>query len=640
MTVTLTAVAFDHQFQAGLRYSLPLRFNEFQPVSVPEWVRGNPTPSVAAYVRRRLPRTALILARFASIPSRLLEIRALATAQSTVQPVIPDLPPTLVNFSAAGDSGWCTFPLDTSMLVTLGVGQVSFQWTWQFRAAPSEPWITFDQSVHKIYLLLSSPTEPWSEQRIPFNPANPWVEVLEIACGWANGAQDTIKAASMITKAVNDLGGSRFTYDALVGAPHYTVLGVPHFLCAAFIDRLLGGPGAGPLVNCSDCATIVSTFANILGCDLWQSKMGLVAPIFALNPILGIGLNTFSTLQGGFGFHEVAWTGDCGELDTVYDACLQTDADEDPTAAPHRAFLPVNQLFGRAGSGDYRDQLAAPSDRDFCVPQPGLRIRRSLLSQTTPFAAPSPGAITRNTEARLGLVDWSPLFQDTEYFFEGFKFFGTEFPGWGLTHVEQFSSSALQSPSAFSTSGPFVRPSKVETVPRVIVSWWQSGNADDSFLRIESFDAGSSTDALALLLRIAGEVETPLLKRSDDELGDVMFTTPDRVFVLFVRGNHVHAVRHVALQPKTVIQEAQYLDDWLTGAGQQTAGALTQPQHIPLVGDKTNTWRRLVLHRTQVKRTENSLLLQPRTDSGATISVEIVGPGHAPPRNRGARRDT
>ena len=640
MTVTLTAVAFDHQFQAGLRYSVPLRFNEFQRVSVPEWVRGNPMPSVAAYVRKRLPRTALVLARFTSFPrfSNLIEIRA--TAESTIEAVIPDLPPTLVSF-AAGDSGWCTFPLDTSMLVTQGVSQVSFQWTWQFRAGPSAPWDTFDQSVHKIYLLLSKPTEPWSDLHSPFNSAAPWVEVLDIACEWANGAHDAIEAATMITKAVNDLGGRTLTYDAYVGGPHYTVLGVPRFLCEAFIDRLRGGPGAGPLVNCSDCATIVSTFANILGCDLWQSKMGLVAPLFSLNPILGIGLNTFSTLQGGFGFHEVAWTGDCGELDTVYDACLQTDSDGDPTTEPHVAALPVNQVFGRPGSGDYRDQIAAPADREVCVPQPGLRIRRSLLSQTTPFAVPSPGAITRNTEARLGVTGSSPLIKETDYFFEGFKFFGTEFPGWALTHVEQFSSSALQTPSALSGAAPFVRPSKVQTIPRVIVSWWQSGKNDDSFLRIESFDAASSTDAQALLLRVAGEVETPLLRRSDDEVGDVVFTTPDKVFVLFARGNHVHAVRHVAIEPEAAIEQAQYLDDWLTGAGQPaTAVPLTQPENVPMVADTTNTWKRLVLHRTQAKRTDRSLLLQPRTGVGATVSEEIVGPGHAPPRNREAQRNT
>ncbi len=636
--IALTAVAFDHGVQAGPRYSAPLRFNEFQPVNAPEWRRGNLGPSFAAYVRQRLPPVAFILARFASVlpPGTTVEIRALTTAQSTAG--IPNLPPTLITFGFGGDSGWRLFPLDTNSLAQLGVGKVSFQWTWQFRPGPAEPWSTFDQSSHRIYLLLSPPTEPWSTFPGPFNQTAPWINVLEIACEWAAGAQDTIAAASLITKAVNDLGGSRFTYDAAVGAPHYTVLGVPRFLVDAFIDRLLGGPGAGPLVNCSDCATIVSTFANILGCDLWQSKMGLVTPPFGLNPIRSIGFDNFTTLNGAFTFHEVAWSGDCTEFDTVYDACLHTDADVNPTAAPHSAFLPVNQLFGRSGSGNYRDQLAAPQDRDICVPQPGLRIRRSLLSQTTPFATPSPGALNRAAEARLDVAaaDLSPPESDTEYFFEGFKFFGTEFPGWMLSRVEQYASSVPQAaPADVSAAASFVRASKAESIPRVLVSWWQTASRSDSFLRIETFDAPSTADARALLLRIAREVESPRLERFVDEVGELAFATPEKEFVMFVRGNHVHVVRDVAKHAENVVEQAEYLDDWLIGAGVPVTitARLNEPAAMPTFKDTGNTWKRLVLRRTKAQRSMDALFLQPVPDAGASITEELVGPGHAPPRD-------
>ena len=644
MPVALIAVAFDHGVQTGPRYSVPLRFNEFQPVNVPEWVRGNPGPSFAAYVRRRLPPVAFVLARFAAAvpPGTAVEIRALTTAQSMPGIVIPSLPPIPVTFDFGGDSGWCFFPLDTSALAQLGVAKVSFQWTWQFRTGPTETWTTFDQSSHRIYLLLSTPTEPWSTLPGPLNKTAPWINVLEISCDWAEGAQDTVAAASLITKAVNDLGGIRLTYDALVGAPHYTVLGVPRFLCEAFIDRLLGGRGAGPLVNCSDCATIVSTFANILGCDLWQSKMGIVSPPFALNPIMGIGFDSFSILGGSFTFHEVAWTGDCTEFDNIFDACLKTDADPDPVGVPIPS-LPANQLFGRIGSGGYRDQLAVPQDRDICVPQPGLRIRRSLLSQTTPFAAPSPGALNRAAEASLDITEdalQAPT-GDTEYFFEGFKFFGTEFPGWSLSRVEQYQSSAPQ-PVRANVSGEasFVRASKAESIPRVLLSWWQISRSNDSFLRVETFDAASAADARVLLLRIAREVETPHLQKIGDEVGELAFATPDKTFIMFVRGNHVHVVREVAKHPQTVLEQTQYLDDWLTGAGAPTqpAARLAQPASIPTVRDTGNTWKRLVLRRTRAQRSLNELFLQPETDSPvdgpATITEEIVGPGHAPPRAR------
>src|SRR5439155_18829125 len=83
-----------------------------------------------------------------------------------------------------------------------------------------------------------------------------------------------------------------------------------------------GGPGLGKYVNCSDCATIVSTFANAVGCDLWQSRMGYG---FGLNPLLAIGFNVWQTAcgWGSFSYHEVAWKDGCTANDPVWDACLQ-----------------------------------------------------------------------------------------------------------------------------------------------------------------------------------------------------------------------------------------------------------------------------------------------------------------------------
>jgi hypothetical protein len=77
--------------------------------------------------------------------------------------------------------------------------------------------------------------------------------------------------------------------------------------------------------------------------------------------------------------HEVAWTGDCGEDDLVFDACLELDGDADPTRPPHRAHLPVGMRFGAPGQGLYRDRLAAPAGRLVCEPQPLFRQRRFVI---------------------------------------------------------------------------------------------------------------------------------------------------------------------------------------------------------------------------------------------------------------------
>jgi hypothetical protein len=131
-------------------------------------------------------------------------------------------------------------------------------------------------------------------------------------------------------------------------------------------------------VNCSDCASIVSTFANALGCDLWQSRMGW---FFGLNPMLGIGSSVWQPACGwtSFSYHEVAWEGNCLAANDVYDACLQVDGDADPTAAPHVPLLPQDLRFGNPGDLLYRDRLATPAGRPNCNPQPATRQRRKVV---------------------------------------------------------------------------------------------------------------------------------------------------------------------------------------------------------------------------------------------------------------------
>jgi hypothetical protein len=104
-----------------------------------------------------------------------------------------------------------------------------------------------------------------------------------------------------------------------LGTPHYTLTGT--FDCTAFLERLRGGFGYSRLVNYSDCAAIVATFANAPGCDLWQSRM-IGAEPFLLNPTLTIGSHAWlsACAVGAFVMHKVAWTNGCGEDDDVFDA--------------------------------------------------------------------------------------------------------------------------------------------------------------------------------------------------------------------------------------------------------------------------------------------------------------------------------
>src|SRR4029450_3111149 len=122
--------------------------------------------------------------------------------------------------------------------------------------------------------------------------------------------------------------------------------------------------GCGRFVNCSDCAAIVVTFANVLGADLRARRMHdprwntTVDPLdrsfaFDLNEVAPIGTDSWSlcpnALQprgwGNFNYHETAWINVGAADEAVYDACLKVDGDADPTTRPHLPLLATRLPF-------------------------------------------------------------------------------------------------------------------------------------------------------------------------------------------------------------------------------------------------------------------------------------------------------
>jgi hypothetical protein len=281
-----------------------------------------------------------------------------------------------VCFGADGRSGPVHFELRDHRLWTAGVESSITLWRWQYRESAISPWKDIGITQHRVFAVLRAPTSPW--QQTPATAANgqlPWVELLERACKWAKGAHTADAAAAAITKAVYALGPGVVEYDCPGGGGSW--YSWPDFDATAFLDRLDGGVGNGVYVNCSDCATFVSTCANLVGADLWQSRMGWG---FSLNPLLAIGSNVWQTAcgWGGFSYHEVAWKGACTENEHIYDACLQVDGDADPTSAPHTPLLPIDMRFGNPGDGDYRDRLCPSAGGASCAPQPATRQRRPV----------------------------------------------------------------------------------------------------------------------------------------------------------------------------------------------------------------------------------------------------------------------
>lgn len=575
MTIVVAAVLFDYKRGQPSACTIPLRYDSAQFVLLPEWQRGQALPSVAAYAIDRITPSVSVLVRLAASPDepRLIEVRALTQPMPggglPSMPLLGDLHEERIVFDSTGNSGWRGFTFQTAAL-TAGVDVASIQWRWQCRRHGQDSWNDIDLTSHKVYAVLSQPTEPWLVRpAVSSNTSLPRTDMLDVACLWARGARDPTQAATRITEAVNRLGGLTISYDALVGAPHYTVLGAPRFLCDAFLDRLRGGFGAGPLVNCSDCATIVSTFANLLGADLWQSKMGLLGSGFRLNPILAIGSEEWSTLFGAFAFHEVAWTGACAEDNLVFDACASLDRDADPAQAPHVAELPVGLRFGWPGDRQYRDRIAAPDARDECAPQPSLRIRRPI-GQAVVLAQRLPARVQSSIAERIQL-DEGDAPRD-EVWFEDFVWFGGELPGWSLADTAVFD---VPSWPRVLLMNEFPR-AQVEFLSRVVISVWRSTRRASAVLRLESYETGSSAQARRKLVEVVADVQHPGLQPWDRGVeGETALSLPNGAFAMFTRGNHLHVARSAGRESTDVRDDAERIDRWLIGAGSSLAAPMS-----------------------------------------------------------------
>jgi hypothetical protein len=436
MSLVLTAVQFNHDPASSKDSALNIRKNASAFLPVPEWRRGatlTPESSVAAYsIEDTVGQMIKIKASFRRMDPRLTsaEVRAMASAatpfpvwwpqwlfqqyamtptfyypyslyalyagiyqylfetvSATASRVLGDVKPKRVQFGADGQTGLETFELVAPQLDRVGVGIHTLRWAWQYRRGAGDVWENIGESSHRIYALLRKPTAPWKQ--MPFRAANtqlPWTDVMDYACQWASGARDVEDAGQQVTRNLFDLGSSLIEYDCAGGGNcHYATPVGAGFDCTAFLGLLRGGPGNDRYVNCTDCATIVSTFANVLGCDLWQSRMGTLVPpgiiFFGVNPIMSIGSNGFSLPCGwpGFTYHEVAWTNNCRADDEVYDACCQVNGTADPSRAPRIPLLAAGLRFGAAGDGQYRDRLASPAARAVCEPRPSTRVRRIVF---------------------------------------------------------------------------------------------------------------------------------------------------------------------------------------------------------------------------------------------------------------------
>ncbi len=388
----LRAIKFNHSLNTDAVNALSIRQNAVDAIGLPEWVKGKTLPksSPAAYsIRAVVGKIITIQASFAADlgePST-VEIRAEGGG------ILGPIKSTAINMrGGVSVPEFVTLELGNHRIGPSGILRQDITWEWFYKAADGT-WVSMGNSSHRIYVVLDAPFLPWLQPPTPDASLSqlPWVDALDYACLWADGKLDPLGAATKITETVN--GSLGLTYDTSHGATKYTqVVGSNSwFLCTPFLAFLNRQPeGKGNVVNCTDCATIVTTFANLLGCHLTAAVLNSPGG-FLCNKIIAIGGGSVWDYPfppaNRFAYHEVAWMGGFSYGDPILDACLMIDNSGDPwdwitPSLSHTPVLPVNEIFTKQpnspnlpvptpfiGAG-YRERLAQNSVAGIgrCVP--------------------------------------------------------------------------------------------------------------------------------------------------------------------------------------------------------------------------------------------------------------------------------
>ncbi|MDW8361947.1 MAG: hypothetical protein RMK74_06085 [Myxococcales bacterium] len=249
--------------------------------------------------------------------------------------------------------------LDASPVPAVGRYELDLRWRFEARLGDGS-WQRLPGAVltrMRLYGLVGAPVLGFTDV-----PHRAWVDVVDTVAGWVDGAtaEPAAVAARIVEGVFWEMG---LRYDRERGASHYTDYGsswsVASFDLSWFQDRAYGD-----VVNCSDAASIVSTYASMVGVDFrYHILQHRWADGFDLNYIQAIGWPGFTerpfvTGRGGFRYHAVVGPPD----GTFYDATLALDGDGRPEAPPHSLLLPTGlspTVYLRALSSEWMNVVAS-----------------------------------------------------------------------------------------------------------------------------------------------------------------------------------------------------------------------------------------------------------------------------------------
>lgn len=574
MTISIEAIKFNHDPLSADTDALTIRKNQLEDVSVPEWKSGMSLSqaSPAAYTIEQIRNNRLTIQvqfKRANSDPTTIEVRAVPNGANLLGSVVS----RRINFTN-NVSAFETFQLNTSSL-NPGVGIWDIAWDW------SADGVFLQTTRHLIYTLVSAPQPPWGQPGSTFPGFQlPWTEVLNYACRQAGDAKTVDQAADKLTRWIYfSLGGSKLQYNQGSGDSSFTIPGMQTFKCTQFLQLLTSDPGTRSRINCTDCATILSSFANILGCNLEQSKIGYE---FETNLIQKIGLPTPNRQY--FNFHEVAWKFPAngngngnGSADAfVYDPCLEFDGDTNRSDTHFQPTLGIKKPLGVPGREGYHFRLIAPfTGSDQVQARLDTRVTRLIDGSTTTRTPVDPDQQRRLAE-RYDFSSWrvpepaqpcgcyDPAVVTSQSSATKKRPYPNQKPP---DSEQQPLPPDTFDPKRFSPSGWELRElEKIDAEKdrmRLTDAIWVSTGCFPAELRLVTYECASVAAARLFVLSLLGEFEVPGIKRRYNfiidkkkvEVGDVAFADVDELVMLFSRGRTVLLIQNAG---KTVVPVSEF----------------------------------------------------------------------------------
>lgn len=404
--VNVDRIWFDHD-TAGLTLdAMSIRRSRSQQVLVPEWRRGQTSvaaDSPAAYcIQETTGNPVAIKVRFTANPGL-----TFAWIAASGGGVLGAIDPIRVDFAnGVSVPEFVEIPLNNHQIGSR-VQVQNIEWQWGFRCPVENRLWEMDRTAHRIYVVMREPRGPWNQT--PGSDENPWTEALDFACTVSptSGLSDPYDAlATGLAEKLNwgglNANAARLEYDVTATVPHYAGVSVQtNFELTKFLERLNGGLGNGKLVNCTDCACIITTFANLLGCDLWEGQVTPtgVNPMIQLNPMIPIGrgkwwlppLGDLPSAEapspgGWFNYHEVAWKGDTVLGAPIWDICFLLNGLAEPARPqqppiPRFIYYPYGVTYADTNVFDYREKLAEVTGNNVAttLPDASTKVRRPIV---------------------------------------------------------------------------------------------------------------------------------------------------------------------------------------------------------------------------------------------------------------------